>query len=420
MLSLLDILRRVDSGALAPADAVRLSYDAIDARDGEIQAFVELDRGAAAGRGPLAGVAVAVKDIIDVEGLPTRMGSPIYDGWRPRGDAAAVSLLRRAGATPVGKTETTPFAYLDPVATRNPRNPAHTPGGSSSGSAAAVAAGMVPLALGTQTGGSVIRPASYCGVAGVKPSYRLLPTTGVKGFSWTLDTVGLFGAGVADVALALASMTGRDELQPPDEPAAPRFGLVLQDFAGAPEPAAAAALEEAVRAVERAGASVVPLALPPIFGEAFRLHGTIQDFEARQALAWEYDRHRDALPPLLGGALDAAQTIPAAAYDSARGVARRARGAMRDVFGNVDALLAYAAPGAAPETLRSTGDSRFNRLWTLLGAPCVSVPGLSDGRGLPVGVQVIGPFGADETALRAALFVERAIGRSLRPGTAPS
>src|SRR5206468_6260383 len=171
-----------------------------------------LDAARAANSGPLRGITVGVKDIMDTSDFPTEMGAQIYKGWRPRADAPVVAALKRAGATIIGKTTTTAFASRDPTATLNPRNGNHTPGGSSSGSAAAVAAGMIPLALGTQTGGSVIRPASFCGVAAIKPSFPLLPTVGVKCYSWTLDTVGLFAAGVNDLARGLSAMTHRPEL----------------------------------------------------------------------------------------------------------------------------------------------------------------------------------------------------------------
>src|SRR3954449_12768525 len=233
MISLLDILRRIDAGDATPQDAIRAAHDAIGRADDEIRAFVHVDASARAGAdGPLRGIAVGVKDIIDTADMPTEMGSPIYAGWRPKADAPIVTALARVGATPIGKTATTPFAHLDPTPTRNPRNPGHTPGGSSSGSAAAVGAGMVPLALGTQTGGSIIRPASYCGVAAIKPSFRLVPSVGVKCFSWALDTVGLFAATVADAAYALAALTGRPDLRVEGAPAAPRIGVVTQDFAG--------------------------------------------------------------------------------------------------------------------------------------------------------------------------------------------
>ena len=205
------------------------------------------ERPRAQSAGPLRGIAVGIKDIMDTADFPTEMGSPIYRGFRPRGDAAVVMMLKQAGATIVGKTTTTAFASSDPTPTLNPHNHGHTPGGSSSGSAAAVAAGMIPLALGTQTGGSVIRPASFCGVAAIKPSYRLLPTVGVKCYSWTLDTVGLFAAGVDDVARGLAAMTGRPELLLPSGIPTPRIGVVTQDFAGAPEAAGAEALRIATQ-----------------------------------------------------------------------------------------------------------------------------------------------------------------------------
>ena len=241
---------------------------------------------------------------MDTQDFPTEMGSPIYRGFRPRGDAAVVMMLKQAGASIIGKTTTTAFASFDPTATLNPHNHGHTPGGSSSGSAAAVAAGMIPLALGTQTGGSVIRPASFCGVAAIKPSYRMLPTVGVKCYSWTLDTVGLFAAGVDDVAHGLSAMTGRPELLPPRPVAAPRIGVVTQDFAGAPEAAGAEALQIAAKAAERAGATVHGVELPEIVAEAWRDHPVVQEFEAHQALAWEYREHYDAMAPLLRARLD--------------------------------------------------------------------------------------------------------------------
>jgi Asp-tRNA(Asn)/Glu-tRNA(Gln) amidotransferase A subunit family amidase len=320
-------------------------------------------------------------------------------------------MLKGAGATVIGKTTTTAFASVDPTATLNPHNTGHTPGGSSSGSAAAVAAGMIPLALGTQTGGSVIRPASFCGVAAIKPSYRLLPSVGVKCYSWTLDTVGLFAAGVIDLAHGLSAMTGRGELLPQAAVPTPRIGVVTQDFAGAPEPASGEALRIASAAAERAGASVRALALPETVAEAWRSGLIIQEFEAHRALAWEYRTHHDAIPPLLRAKLDETAGILPAAYDEACAIAGRARHALADVFGEVDVLLTFAAPGAAPKGLDSTGDARFNRLWTLMGVPCVNIPAYVAEGGLPVGVQVIARFGDDAGALAAARFVEEALAR---------
>jgi Asp-tRNA(Asn)/Glu-tRNA(Gln) amidotransferase A subunit family amidase len=412
MISLADLQRRIESGELSTDAAIAQSVEAIEAHDKAIGAFVcRAENPRQQNAGPLRGIAVGIKDIIDTSDLPTEMGSPIYRGFRPRADAPAVMLLKQAGATVAGKTTTTAFAANDPTATLNPRNTEHTPGGSSSGSAAAVAAGMVPLALGTQTGGSVIRPAPFCGVAAIKPSFRLLPTVGVKCFSWTLDTVGLFAAGVEDLAQGLSAMTGRAELKLGAAIESPRIGVVTQDFAGAPELAGAEALRIAVLAAERAGATVRELALPDIVAEAWRIHPTLQDFEAHRALAWEYrTRHAD-MPPLLRGRLDESVGILPADYDAARIVANRARKALRGMFDDFDALLTFSAPGAAPKGLASTGDPRFNRLWTLMGVPCVNVPGHVAEGGLPVGVQVIARFGNDAGALAAARFVEEAVRR---------
>jgi Asp-tRNA(Asn)/Glu-tRNA(Gln) amidotransferase A subunit family amidase len=412
MISLAELNRRIEQGELSADQALAQSLAAIDAQERTIGAFVcRTENPRAASKGPLRGIAVGIKDIIDTAKLPTEMGSPIYKNHRPRADAAVVMMLREAGATIVGKTTTTAFAANDPTATLNPRNHAHTPGGSSSGSAAAVAAGMIPLALGTQTGGSVIRPASFCGIAAIKPSFHLLPKVGVKCFSWTLDTVGLFAAQVKDLAHGLAAMTNRPELLPGAAITTPRIGVVMQEFAGEPEAAGAEAVRIAAAAAGRAGASVRALKLPEIVAEAWRIHPAVQDFEAHQAFAWEYRENYDAMPPLLRGRLDESRDMTPAGYDAARDVALRARAALAQVFEAVDLLLTLSAAGAAPKGLSSTGDPRFNRLWTLMGNPCVNVPAFIAEDGLPVGVQVIAGYGDDARALAAARFVEEALAR---------
>lgn len=408
MLSLVDLRARIASGALTPAAALDLSRRAIAARDPEVGAFVRLAPVAPPGEGPLAGIAVAAKDIIDTIDMQTEMGAPsIYGGWQPRADAAVVAALRRLGATVVGKSATTAFATSDPAATVNPHDPAYTPGGSSSGSAAAVGAGMVPLALGTQTAGSVIRPASFCGAAAIKPSFRLIPTVGVKCLAWTLDTLGLFAAGTADLAEVLAILTGR----PMSEPLAgvPRLGIVRQRFAGDAEPDGQAALEEAVARLSRAGAVLADLEVPSSLAEAWAAHPTIMEYEAAAALAWEYESGADRLPPNIRAVLERGRAISGPGYDEARRVANGARRDAKVLFASVDALVTHAAPGTAPRGLDWTGDPRFNRLFTLLGTPCVSVPGLHGAGGLPIGIQVVAPFGRDALALAAAGFVERAL-----------
>jgi len=410
MISLADLQRRIAQGDLSADAAIAQSKEVIAAQEKTIGAFVCHDvHVRAAKAGPLRGIAVGIKDIMDTADFPTEMGSIIYKGFRSRGDAAVVMALKTAGASVVGKTTTTAFASSDPTATLNPRNTAHTPGGSSAGSAAAVAAGMIPLALGTQTGGSVIRPASFCGCAAIKPSYRLLPTVGVKCYSWTLDTVGLFAAGVRDVAHGLAAMTGRDELLPQASVPTPRIGVVTQDFAGPPEPEGAEALRIAAKAAERAGASVRTLTMPEIVAKAWSAQAIVQEFEALQALAWEYRENYDALAPQLRGRLDESKGMTPADYDEAMRVTREARRALTRVFEEVDVLLAISAPGAAPKGLGSTGDARYNRLWTLMGTPCVNIPAYVASGGLPVGVQIIARYGDDAKALAAARFVEEAL-----------
>jgi len=419
MLSALDLARQIEAGALTAAAVVDLCAQAIEARDHDIGAFAALDLAGArrhalvAGldRSPLRGLPFGVKDIFDTVDFATEFGTPIYAGNRPRSDAALVAIMRRAGGIVLGKTVTTELAFLNPGKTRNPHNLGHTPGGSSSGSAAAVAAGMLPIAIGTQTGGSVIRPASYCGVAGFKPSYKLLPTPGLKHFSVYLDTAGLFAAGVADVAFAAAAVTGRELRVDANAPGAPRIALARTHIWGEASEAMRAAVETAAKAAEAAGARVTDPTFPPILQEAWVAHATIQDYEAFRALAFEYDHHRDRLSPILRDLLDRAAAISADQYDAARRVTKRARQALADFMADTDVLLTPSAPSAAPKGLGSTGVAIFNRLWTLMGTPCVNVPGLKDSAGLPLGVQIVGRFGRDRETLTAACFLER----SLRP-----
>jgi len=417
MLSVIELMRAIDSGALSPAAVIDRCAAAIAAREATIGAFTCLDIGAARAaaaivKGPLAGIPVGVKDIFDTADFPTEFGSPIYAGYRSRGDASLVALMRRAGCTVLGKTVTTEFAYFTPRGTRNPHNPGHTPGGSSSGSAAAVAAGMVPLATGSQTGGSIIRPAAYCGVAGFKPSFRLLPTVGMKPFSWSLDTAGLFAASVADVAYATAAITARDlrvDRQAP--PGAPAIAVLdMQHWTEASD-AMKEAVSRAARAAEAAGATVTTLRLPDAVADLAETQQAIQNHEAAQALAYEYNTHRDQLSDTLRMLIEKGMAITPDGYDSARRTAQHARRAFAALEG-ADIILAPSATGIAPEGLSSTGSPVFNWLWTLLGTPCVNVPGLADSSGMPLGVQVIARFGQDHAALQAGHFLEHAIRRS--------
>jgi Asp-tRNA(Asn)/Glu-tRNA(Gln) amidotransferase A subunit family amidase len=417
MLSALDLARRIENGALSPRAVIELCAEAIAAREPEVGAFAALDLDAARRRAqapelarlPLRGLPVGLKDIFDTVDFPTGYGSPIYAGHRPACDSVMMMAVRRAGGIVPGKTVTTEFASLQPAGTRNPRNLAHTPGGSSSGSAAAVAGGMLPIALGSQTGGSVIRPAAFCGVAGFKPSFRLLPTIGMKCFAWSLDTVGVFAASIADAAFAAAAISGRDLRIDRQPPAAPSIALVRSHLWPEASPDMQAAVEHAARTAAAAGARVRELDLPAVFEDAVRAHGIIQDYEAYRALAFEFDLHRDALGPLLREQLGNAAAIKPEAYDEARRIARRARKTVAEIMAETEVILTPSAPGAAPQGLGSTGTPTFNRLWTLLGLPCVNVPGIVDAEDLPLGVQVIGRFARDRIALEAAAFLERVL-----------
>jgi Asp-tRNA(Asn)/Glu-tRNA(Gln) amidotransferase A subunit family amidase len=418
MLSAFNLARRVEAGELTPHAVVDMCAEAIAARDKEVGAFVVLDLVAARQAAdnpklaatPLRGLPVGFKDIFDTADFPTQYGSPIYAGFQPRADAAAVALTLRAGGIVIGKTATTEFATMVPAVTRNPHNLAHTPGGSSSGSCAAVAAGMLPIAFGTQTAGSVIRPAAFCGVTGFKPSYRLIPTAGIKDVAWHLDTAGVFGSGVADVAFVTAAVTGRDLRVDRSTPAPPRIALVRTHLWPQASAAMQQAVESAARSAAAAGATVVDLTLPPILEEAYAAQFVIQDYETFRSRTFEYDRHRDRLGKELRDSLDAAAAITADTYDAARRTSSRARQVFADTMADYDVILTPSAPGAAPHGLGSTGNPMFNRLWTLMGTPCVNVPGLYEGD-LPLGIQIVGRFGRDRAALEAALFVERAIAR---------
>lgn len=409
MMSLDALVKARDAGKADPGLMVKLSRDAIARKDADIKAFAHVaEDPVVADSGPLAGVAIGIKDIFDTCDQPTGYGSPAYAGHRPRVDAAIVDLARRRGATIIGKTATTEFAFVHPTLTVNPHNHAHTPGGSSSGSAAAVAAGMMPAAFGTQTGGSVIRPAAFCGVAGYKPSFRLLPASGMKHFAPSLDTVGLFAAGVADVALLAALLTDRDLAPDPVEPAQIRVAVYRCALLEGADPAMRAALAKAADLAADAGFDVGEIAEPEAMAEARDAHGTLQNHEAGLACGPDLARHRDLLSAPLIEAIERGQAVSPAAYDEARKFAKRGRAAARALFGQVDILLTPSAPGAAPKGLETTGDPRFNKLWTLMGTPAISIPGFSDESGLPLGIQAVARFGRDRALLSVAVALERA------------
>jgi Asp-tRNA(Asn)/Glu-tRNA(Gln) amidotransferase A subunit family amidase len=421
LLSALDLARRIEAGDITPEGVVDLCAAAIAAREDEVGAFtyLDIDRARAHAREnaerlralPLRGLPVGLKDIYDTADMPTEYGSAAYKGHQPAADASSVTMLRRAGATILGKTVTTEFAHQQTGKTRNPHNLEHTPGGSSSGSGAPGAAGLITIATGSQTAGSVIRPGAFCGVAAFKPSYKLIPTIGVKCYAWSLDTVGLYAAGVADVAFAAAAMTGRDLRVDRAAPSAPRVALVRTHIWADASPDMQNAVDTTARSLQAAGASVKDVTLPPLLEDAWRAHKVIILYEASLSYAYEYDNKRELLGPKTVSMLDDASKVSVDAYDDARRAANRARLALADLMGDYDAILTPSAPGAAPHGIGATGVANFNWLWTLMGTPCVNVPGLTDPTGLPLGVQIVGRFGRDRGALQAALFTERALAR---------
>jgi Asp-tRNA(Asn)/Glu-tRNA(Gln) amidotransferase A subunit family amidase len=416
------LARLIEGGELTAEWVARSCLDRIAEREPVVRAWAHLDRDAVleaarasdknGKRGLLKGVPFGVKDIFDTADMPAGYGSPIYTGCRPSFDASAVSLPRATGAILLGKTVTTEFANRHPGPTLNPHNPLHTPGGSSSGSAAAVADLMVPLAIGTQTGGSVIRPAAYCGVVGFKPSYGLVPPAGMHPNTESLDTVGAMARSVEDIALFRAALMAIP-YEPPSMPEGPpRLALCRTPHWDRAQPEGKAALDAAAGRLRAAGAEIVDAELPPEcdgISEVQRRHSA---FEAPRVHAPELHRHEALLSPDLldqGKIADGRQLT----LDDFRAAWRRAetmRAAAGDWARGFDAILTLPAPGAAPKGLGSTGSAVFNGLWTLLYMPCLTLPADVTPDGLPVGIQLVGPRHGDQRLLDIGLWVERHLG----------
>lgn len=424
-LSATEAVRRLHAGSLSATALMEAMLSRIAAREGTLQAFVHHDPAAAlraaaradaasrAGRspGPLHGLTLGIKDVLDSADMPSQYGSPIWSGHRPRADAACVALARRAGAIVIGKTVTTEFATRHPGPTANPANPLHTPGGSSSGSAAGAAAGFFHAGFGTQTAGSIIRPAAFCGATGFKPSFGTLHRAGMKVMSESLDTIGLIAGGVGDCALFAAALTGQDLGDPDARPErAPRIGLCPGPTAGQAAPETLALLDRVAAATARAGATVAPADMPPAMTSALDVHATVMNMESAEALAWEIDHAAALLSPVLRERMEWAMAQPRQELEAGRRAFADARVAFADSIAPFDILLTPSAPGEAPEGLGWTGDPAFNSLWTLLHVPCVTVPVGVGPRGLPLGVQVVAGFGQDRAALAWAEWVRQAAG----------
>ena len=424
--------RRIRAGSLSPSNLLAACLRRTDAVEPAVGAWVRLDRDAAArvavqrdieareGRfmGPLHGVPIALKDIFDAAGVPTAAGAPGWATRTPAVDAPSVAALRGAGAVPMGKLTTTAFAYLDPSETRNPWNPEHTPGGSSSGPAAAVAARMVPLALGSQTVGSVLRPAAYCGVVGLKPTHGRIDAAGVVELAGSLDHVGLFARSVEDCALALAVLAGgapapEDYPAAVDEPAAPRIGVLAALLARA-TPDMAKHLEEVVRGLEAAGARPGEVTLPAAFASIHEAGATVLRAEAAAAHAPLFAAHAAEYPPRIRELIEQGQAITAPQYLAAQAARRRVRAEVRAVAARYDALLLPTIGAPAPRGLGSTGDPSFCAPWSFLGMPAITLPTGVAG-GLPLAVQLVGAPWAEARLLAAAAWCERVIGFDAGP-----
>jgi Asp-tRNA(Asn)/Glu-tRNA(Gln) amidotransferase A subunit family amidase len=388
--------------AIRARDAQLHAWEAVDPEFAHRQAR-ELDAGP--NRGPLHGIPIGVKDIFDTADLPTAYGSPIYAGHRPAWDAACVAAARAAGAIVIGKTVTTEFATMVPARTVHPRDPRRTPGGSSSGSAAAVAAGMVRMAYGTQTVGSTIRPAAYCGVVGYKPSYGMISRSGMKMGAESLDTVGIIARTVEDAVLLAAASAMRPELAYIGVIERPRLAVCCSPNWSQMSREGAQAFERTLDQLEKQGARLSDLELPEVFDKLDAAAADILGYEMARGLAHEAAHHRLRIHPMLLERVDSGAKLPLSKYENALGVAAECRRRLADQMKKVDAIVTPSATGEAPLGLESTGNTAMNRLWTLLHGPCITVPAGEGPNGMPLGVQLVALPRADAHLLAVAKWV---------------
>ena len=425
-LSARSLAAAIEAGDITCEAVTAAHLERIAEREPDVQAWAHFSREQALAearardkgprRGVLHGVPFGVKDIIDSHDLPTEHGSPIHKGRQPTADAACVAYARHNGGVLLGKTVTTEFAHVHPNQTRHPLNPAHTPGGSSSGSAAAVGAGMVPWAFGTQTAGSVIRPAAYCGVVGYKPSWGEINTEGVRGNVRSFDTVGIMARAVEDLPLIRSAAT----TEPLTDLSAPAIGDLKIGLCRTPYwddacPATQAFIEGAARKLAQAGAAVSDFSLPYGFDSFEAAIRTVAGYEFAGAMAWERLNHRDKLSAaLLNGRVNDGLGVTLGRYRAALAGLGIYRAQVAVASRDLDLLLCPSAPGEAPEGLASTGPATFNGLWTSLHLPCITLPLFEGPNGLPIGLQLVGHYGQDLRLIAAAVAVEAAISPSLR------
>ncbi|MGH7066833.1 MAG: amidase [Acetobacteraceae bacterium] len=408
--------RLIREGKLRPEALTEACLDRIAGREEKVRAFAWFDaaaarrNAAAAHPGPLSGLPLGVKDVLDTADMPSEYGSPIWCGWRPRADAASVAWARAAGAVVIGKTVTTEFATRKPGPTANPHRLTHTPGGSSSGSAAGVADFFFPLAFATQTGGSVIRPAAFCGTVGYKPSFGTIHRAGMKIMSESLDTIGVIARSVADCALLVAAVSATELGDPEkriDRP--PKIGICRSPSWKSAAPETGSLFERVAEALRRAGASLVERELPAACEQLTLAHPVIMNAESARAMGWELAHARSEISDLLLERLESGLAQDAASIAAAAATFVEAQRAFPQVLAGLDVLLTPSAPGEAPEGLGATGDPAFNFIWTSLHVPCVTVPAGVGPTGLPLGIQLVGREGDDRAMLACAAWVAAAV-----------
>lgn len=411
--------RRIAAGDLSSEALVAACLERIAGREPAVHAWAHLDpeaalaqarrRDAEAPRGALHGVPVGVKDIVDTADLPTEWGTPIHAGRRPDRDAACVARLRAAGAVVLGKTVTTEMAIYHPAPTRNPVNLEHSPGGSSSGSAAAVADGMVPVAIGSQTAGSVIRPAAFCGVLGFKPTRGLLDLSGVMGLSPRLDTLGVLARGVDDLDLLMSVLAdGWTRVEEAEPAGAPAFALSRTPWWDRADADSRSAVEDWAGRLAGAGARVREIDLPETFGPLPDVQDDLMAFDAARSRAWEYEHRAAALSDRLRDYLERGRATPAGRAEEAVRLGAACAAQLTDLLGSGEVLLVPGVVGEPPPVAEgSTGDPLFCRPWTLLGTPALALPGARGSGGLPVGVQLVAGPGEDRALLSAAAWARR-------------
>ena len=423
-----EIVRATTAGEITCEAVTRACLERIAERESVVHAWASIDPelalaqaralDGATSRGPLHGVPVGIKDIIDTFDQPTEMGSAIYRGHRPAADAACVALVRAAGAVILGKTVTCEFAGMTPGITTNPHDPARTPGGSSSGSGAAVADWMAPVAFGTQTGGSVLRPASYCGVFGFKPTYNAFNRRGVFPAAESLDTVGLLARSLDDIELFSDVLELRPAAQPVTLTRAPRVGLCRTPLWNTAQPETAAAVEDAATRLAKAGAQVREIELPPEFaGLRTAARETINNYERAAAMAHEWNTQRHAISERLRRRIEIGRATPHADYQAALKLGEDCRARLGDVFDGCDVLLAPSAHGEAPLGLSETGDPGFQAIWTVLYTPALTMPTHRGPNGMPVGIQLVALPREDRRLFAAARWIWQQLGAPEMVGT---